>query len=90
MSNDTGFIGPLLPEVANVHEKTVKDAQKHADAAKKPKKRASRRTRATNTKHITVDPRVMEAALGIVGEDKKRIKIVSDTEVLILNPGVKA
>lgn len=70
---------------ASVHEKTVQDAQKHADAHKKPRRRSRPTRKAVTTKEIKVDPRVWKAAFAAAGGDPSRLKIISATEVLVVN-----
>jgi len=71
-------------ETANLHPQTVTDAERHAAeiaAAKKksPLKRASRVTK------TTVNPRVWHMALVLSQGDHKRIKVLSETSVLVVN-----
>jgi hypothetical protein len=82
---------PKLPEIATVHEKTVQKAEEHIKAAAtKPKRRRRKPVRkATTSKQITVDPRVMEKAKELCDGQFSRLQIVSETEVIILNPGAK-
>lgn len=73
-----------LPQVARIHESTVKDAQKHADAAKVHRIRTGHQHR-TVTHYIKVDPRVWSTALGLAGGDATRITVVHETEVIVRN-----
>lgn len=73
-----------LPQVARVHESTVKRAQEHADAAKVHRIRTGHQHR-TVTHYIKVDPRVWKAALGLAEGDATRITVVHKTEVIVNN-----
>jgi hypothetical protein len=78
---------------ATLHESTVKDAEKHANRNTTASKSSKRKR--TNTKHRnastpvtqqTVDRRVWKKANELAHGDKRRIKIINATEVIVLNP----
>jgi hypothetical protein len=72
-----------LPELARVHESTVKDAEKHA--ASHRKRRRPNRPRPRVVKYeATISDEVMETARTLVGPDQ-HLRITSTGEVFILN-----
>jgi hypothetical protein len=72
-----------LPQIASVHESTVKAAASHAASATKPRKPRPRRKATTH--HVTVDLRVWAKALELAGGKITRIKVVGPDEVIVLN-----
>jgi hypothetical protein len=73
-----------LPKMVNVHEKTVKRAQEHADKAKVYRIRTGHQHR-TATHYVKVDSRVWETAMDLAGGDPTRITVVHATEVIVNN-----
>lgn len=73
-----------LPQIATLHESTVKAAQQHVDAAKVHSIRTGHQHR-TVTHYIKVDPRVWSAALDLANGDPTRIRVVHETEVIVTN-----
>lgn len=66
---------------ASLHPKTVSEYQSHT------KKRAPRKpNKNLRGRYIKVDPRVWRTALKLAKGDNSRIKVVSDTEVIVSNP----
>lgn len=75
-----------LPKMVNVHEKTVKRAQEHADSSKaKVHRIRTGHQHRTATHYIKVDGRVWETAMEIAGGDPTRITVVHATEVIVNN-----
>ena len=69
-------------ETTRLHHKTVSNHQRHT---KRKSRSSARRSKVTHTK---VDPRVWKAALSLAGHDRSRLKILSSTEVVVLNPSM--
>lgn len=72
-----------LPEVARVHESTVKDAEKHAASHKRRRTRNRPRPRVVKYE-ATIPDEIMETARTLVGHDQ-HLRITSTGEVFILN-----
>lgn len=84
MSNDGGT---TLPEMATLHESTVQRAEEATREMAKigRSRRATTYTAAKTTKHIKVHPLVWEKALELAQGEPSRIKIISRTEVVVMN-----
>jgi hypothetical protein len=72
-----------LPELARLHETTVKDAEKHAESHRKRRPRNRPRPRVVKYE-ATISDEVMETARTLVGPDQ-HLRITGTGEVFILN-----
>jgi hypothetical protein len=72
-----------LPEVASVHEKTVQDAQRHADEHQAHRRYSPRRHRGGRVDTFKVDDDVMAVALKLAGGDARRLQINKDGSVYV-------
>jgi len=71
-------------DVAGLHERTVVDAEQHAQTyARSAGRRSERRPRSGRVDVLTVHPDVLKAALKIAGGDASRLQILSATEVRV-------
>lgn len=66
---------------ASLHPKTVSEYQSHTK--RKPRRKPNKNLRG---RYIKVDPRVWRTALKLAQGDNSRIKVISDTEVIVSNP----
>ena len=73
-----------VKKTTGVHEKTVKDAAKHA-AANAPKRKGRGPSKSSSVSKINVDPRVWIQAKELADGDLGRLKVVSPTEVIVNN-----
>jgi len=77
-------------KTTSVHEKTVKDAAKHAaDRASKKKARAKASNKNTRVTYTKVDERVLSTAKKLARGDLSRLKIIDATTVVVVNPKMK-
>lgn len=73
-----------FPKVATVHERTVQEAQQHADRyARSSRRGQDRRPRAGQVQTIRTDEDVMAEALKLAGGDARRLQVNRDGSVYV-------
>jgi len=73
-----------FPKVATVHERTVQEAQQHADRYARPYRRSSTRSpRVGRVQTMKADELVMAEALKLAGGDARRLQVNRDGSVYV-------
>ena len=73
-----------FPRVASVHERTVQEAQQHADRYARPARTGDpRRPRVGRVQTTKADDEVMAEALRLAGGDARRLKVNRDGSVYV-------
>lgn len=77
-----------LQHTATLHERTVQGIATGALSCV-PRATGARNRQVTTTRHLKVHPLVMHKARELAGGTPGRIRIISESEVLVLNQGRK-
>jgi hypothetical protein len=73
-----------LPEVAGLHEQTVRDAELHTASYARPARSESRRPRVNSrVEHVRADNAVMAEALRLARGDARRLQVNRDGSVYV-------
>jgi hypothetical protein len=73
-----------LPEIAGLHEQTVRDAELHTASYARPARQSDpRRPRVGRVEHVRADNAVMAEALRLARGDARRLQVNKDGSVYV-------